>query len=89
MFIIGECTEHEDHIITLLKSGKLLLQVMSGSSGMMELGEAALLRAIEQLSEKAEERMVQAFPTTHTKAVDMDDMQGFGVIPGDRMSLAL
>ena len=58
----------------------------------MELGEAALLRAIEQLNEKAGERMVQALPTTHTKAVDMDDMLGYGVIPycdDERLSLAL
>ena len=92
MVLIGQTTPADEHIITLLRSGKLLEQVMTATGGTLDLGASALLRAIHNLNASVESRLISVLSKTNTKACSVDEIRRLGVIPyceDKRQSLAL
>ena len=74
MVLIGDCTSEQDHTITLLKAGTLVQDIWSDAGSKVELGIPALLRAIDRLNVRAENRLLQAFPAVTVKACTMKEI---------------
>ena len=81
MAIIGKCTPEQDHIINLIKAGKLVQQIKTEDGSTVELGIPALLRAIDRLNSAAKNRLLQSFPSISRKACDWDDLRNHQVTP--------
>ena len=81
MAIIGKCTPEQDHIINLIKAGKLVQQIRTKDGSTVELGIPALVRAIDRLNILAENRLLQSFPSISRKACDWDDLRNHQVTP--------
>ena len=81
MVLIGDCTAEQDHTIALLKSGTLVQDIWSDAGSKVELGIPALLRAIDRLNVRAENRLLQAFPGISVKACTSKEIKEIGVNP--------
>ena len=76
MVLIGEVNEEENHLIGLIKAGKLLehIKAQHKGRGMVKLGIPALVRAIDRMNELAGAKIIQDFPHELTKACSIEEI---------------
>ena len=81
MVVIGDTTREQEHTITLLKTAQLVTRVeVRGRS--IPVGTQALIRALDELNEKAEKRiMSSSLPKVRIRSATKEEMVQKGLFP--------
>ena len=81
MVLIGDTSHEQDHTITLLKSARLLEEAWTHLGEKVKLGVPAIVNAIDQINDRAEDQILSAFPAQTTKSASFQEIYAKGCFP--------